>query len=168
MNVLVVYATKSGSTADLADWIADGVRTTGHAVRVEAATDAPGPEGYDAVFVGSGIRAGNWHSAAVQWLTEHAEVLKRQPLVTFTGSLAAADPAEKTKAEVAGYTTKVVEPLGLSPVAHGSLVGAYEPKKMSFAERLIMRIARKHAAADDRDPAAVRTWAGDVMRSIAS
>ncbi|MDO5672351.1 MAG: flavodoxin domain-containing protein [Actinomycetaceae bacterium] len=166
MKVLVVFATKSGSTAEVAAWIAEGIETGGHKATVKSAQEAPGPQGYDVVFVGSGIRAGNWHAVATTWLRRHIEALKQLPVVTFTSSLLAADPTPKTVVEVAEYTTRVTEPLGLTPVAHGSLVGAYDPAKMSFAERLIMKAMNMNSYTDKRDPEAVRLWAQHAMESI--
>lgn len=166
MHLLVVHATKTGSTGELAGWIAEAIRAHGHRVTESPAATAPAPGGFDAVVVGSGIRAGHWHSPAVGWVSAHAEALHRLPVITFTGSLKAADPEPASIEEVAGYTTRVMEPLGIHPVAHGSLVGAYDPRKVSLPERLLMKALRRGAPADDRDPQTVRDWVADALAAI--
>lgn len=167
MQILVAYASKSGSTADIAGWVSDALRAAGHTVTLAAAPEAPAPDAFDAVFVGSGIRAGQWDADGVAWLTRHAAALRARPVVTFSGSLQAADGAAASQAQVAGYTTKVVAPLGIRPVAHGNLVGAYDPTRVSLPERLVMKALGRGQASDQRDPAAVRAWVAQVLSELA-
>ena len=89
-KALVVYGTKSGCTKGIAEAIGDGLRLAGADADVFAADERPDPSAYDAVIVGSGIRAGMWHASAKQWLVGHAEALKTRPLALF--ALAAAIP----------------------------------------------------------------------------
>ena len=60
-KVLVVYATKSGCTTDIAKKIGDTLAENGASVDVVPAEKAGGVDGYDAVVVGSGVRVGQWH-----------------------------------------------------------------------------------------------------------
>lgn len=166
MNILIVAASRSGWTAGIAEWIADEIRQAGHQVTLAPADSAPSPNGFDAAFVGSGIRAGKWEEAGSAYLTAHADALRTMPLVTFLSSLRAADPSEESRVEVARYTSSVVEPLGLTPAAHGSHAGGYDPKRVSLPERMIMTVIRQGAKVDLRDEAAVRAWAREAMGAV--
>ena len=73
MNILIVAASRSGWTAGIAEWIADEIRQAGHQVTLAPADSAPSPNGFDAAFVGSGIRAGKWEEAGSAYLTAHAD-----------------------------------------------------------------------------------------------
>jgi menaquinone-dependent protoporphyrinogen IX oxidase len=114
-RVLVVYGTKTGCTAGVAEAIGDKLRELGAEVWVLRAEEKPDPTGYDAVIVGSGVRAGLWHASAKQWLVGHAPYLREHPLAMFTTCLTMhTDPG---KAEtVRGYTELLLDETGLAPV----------------------------------------------------
>ena len=56
-RVLVAYASRMGSTAEIAEAIADQLRTHGLDVVTAACSAAPDPDGFDAVLVGSAVYA---------------------------------------------------------------------------------------------------------------
>ncbi|GAA4711506.1 flavodoxin domain-containing protein [Phytohabitans rumicis] len=51
MTVLVSYATTGGSTAEIAEWIAEELRVAGLAVAVRPAAEVDDLAGYDAVVL---------------------------------------------------------------------------------------------------------------------
>ncbi len=101
-KVLVVYATKSGCTTDIAKKIGDTLAENGASVDVVPAEKAGGVAGYDAVVVGSGVRMGQWHSSARSWVTANADALKGLPVAFFTCNLTLAQEPEKVD-EVRAY-----------------------------------------------------------------
>lgn len=62
-SVLVAYATKSGSTARIAEIIAEALREQGLQAEVRPAREVLKPAGYDAVVLGGALYAGRWHKA---------------------------------------------------------------------------------------------------------
>lgn len=167
MRMLIAVGSASGWTRSVAEWVADEARAAGHAVELADTADAPSPEGYDAVFVGSGIRAGKWEKSASEYVSSHSTALARLPLVTFTSSLQAADPSEKSQAAVRASTTAVLEPVGLTAAHHGSHAGGYDPARVTLPERLILSAMRRGAAVDLRDEASVRAWTREALTAIA-
>ena len=81
-RALVVYATKHGSTREIADAVAEELRAAFAAVDVRVATAAPGPAGYDAVVVGGPMIMG-WHRAAEKYLKRHRDELTSVPFALF-------------------------------------------------------------------------------------
>lgn len=159
-RALVVYGTKSGCTKGIAEAIGEGLRSAGAEADVIAAEDKPDPSGYDAVIVGSGIRASLWHASAKQWLVGHAEALKTRPLALFTACLTMHSNPEKAD-EVRGYTDLLLKETGLEPVDIGLFPGMNVPKAFSLPERLIMK-AMKAPEGDFRDPKAAAEWAAGL------
>lgn len=159
-KALVVYGTKSGCTAGIAEAIGEGLRAAGVTVDVVTAEDKPDPSAYDAVLVGSGVRAGMWHASVKQWLVGHAEVLKARPLALFTACLTMHSNPEKAD-EVRAYTDLLLKETGLEPVDIGLFPGMNVPKSFSLPERLIMK-AMKAPEGDFRDPAAIAEWATEL------
>lgn len=55
-NILVTYATRAGSTFEVAEQVAEVLRTTGDSVDVKPAPAVHEVIGYDAVVISSAIR----------------------------------------------------------------------------------------------------------------
>jgi len=159
-TALVVYGTKTGCTAGIAEAIGDGLRALGVAVDVKPADEKPDPSAYDAVLVGSGVRAGLWHASVKQWLVGHADTLKERPLALFTACLTMHTSPEKADT-VRAYTDLLLSETGLEPVDVGTFPGMNLPKTLSLPERLIMK-AMKAPEGDFRDLAAAGDWAAEL------
>ena len=97
-TLLLVYATRHGSTAELAEIVADVLRSCGAEVRVAEASAAPAPEGFDAVVLGAPMIRG-WHKQARAYAKRHREALARLPFALF---VAAASLTEDGAADVRG------------------------------------------------------------------
>lgn len=160
MKVLVVYGTKSGCTTGIAEQIGKTLAAKGATVEVTPAQRAGDPAGYDAVVVGSGVRAGAWHETARSWVNANADALKSRPVAFFTCGMTLAQDMEKVD-EVRGYTDKVIADTGVEPVDIGLFAGWFEPKQFSFAERSILKLM-KTPQGDFRDWGAVQSWSGGV------
>ena len=163
-KVLVVYATKSGCTAGIAEQIGTTLTDRGVEASVLTAQDAGGPAGYDAVVLGSGVRAGTWHEAARTWASTHAEQLKAMPVALFTCGLVITGGAEKAD-EVRAYTDALIEQTGITPVDVGLFAGWNEPKAFSFVERGVMKLM-KAPQGDFRDFSEIGHWTESVAEQM--
>lgn len=83
-KVLVVYGTKSGCSAGVAERIGKTLAAEGVEVDVVPADKAGDPASYAAVIVGSGVRLGQWHEPARAWVAAHAEALRHNPVAFYT------------------------------------------------------------------------------------
>ena len=68
MRVLVTAASKHGSTAQIAEVIADVVRSSGHDVVVEESSSVHELGAFDACAVGSAVYDGHWMGAAREFV----------------------------------------------------------------------------------------------------
>lgn len=163
-KALIVYATKTGCTEGIAKAIADTLRERGVEADVRRADEKPEPQGYDAVLVGSGVRAGQWHGAAKHWTTVNAHQLKQLPIAFFTACLTLVSDPDKTD-EVRAFTDPLIAETGLEPVTVGLFAGSNIPKTFSLPERLIMK-AMKAPEGDFRDYDAVAAWARETAPAL--
>jgi menaquinone-dependent protoporphyrinogen oxidase len=163
-TVLVVYGTKTGCTAGIAEQIGRTLAEAGFTADVRPVEDRPDAAAYDAVVVGSGVRAGNWHGAVKEWVGAHADALKTRPVAFFTACLTMAAEPEKA-AEVRAYTDPLVAETGVQPVDVGLFAGMNELKKFSLPERLIMKMM-KAPEGDFRDYEAVAAWTREVAGKL--
>ncbi len=158
-KVLVVYATGTGCTAGIAERIGKTLTAAGSTVEIVSAKDAPIAAGYDAVLVGSGVRAGSWHKVAKEWVAANAVTLKTVPVAFFTVCLTMAD-AEKAN-DVRVYTDALIAETEVEPVDVGLFAGWNEPAEFPFVERTILKLM-KAPTGDFRDWDAIDAWTAEV------
>ncbi len=159
-GILVVYGTKTGCTARIAEKIAETLTQTGAAVHVAPASETPDASEFDAIVVGSGVRAGNWHKQVKEWVAANAEALKARPTAFFTVGLTMGVEPEKAE-EVRAYTDSLTAETGVIPLDIGLFAGMNEPAGLSLPERLIIKMV-KAPQGDFRDFEAVARWASDL------
>jgi menaquinone-dependent protoporphyrinogen oxidase len=165
-KVMVVYGTKSGCTAGVAEKIGETLVDAGLTVDVVPAEEASDPGAYDAVVVGSGIRVGTWHASTRTWVADHAAALKTRPVAFFTCGLRMSE-GEEFAEETRGYTDALIEETGVVPVALGLFAGWNEPKTFTLVERLVMK-AMKANQGDFRDFEAVAAWSRETAAALAA
>ena len=125
-RVLVAHASKLGSTAEIAETIAQMLRDGGHRALAEPARDVRSLGEWDAVVLGSAVYAAFWQKDARHFIERFREDLMARPLWLFSGGpldrrLARADqPISPDGAEItAGLGARAHRTFGgrLSPVA---------------------------------------------------
>lgn len=84
-RVLVAYATKLGSTGEIAETIAQVLRDSGHRALALPARDVTGLDDWDAVILGSAVYAAYWQRDARRFAERFREELKARPLWLFSG-----------------------------------------------------------------------------------
>lgn len=161
MKVLIVYASKYGSTEEVAVAIAEALTARGKRVDAHDAATAPSPDGYDAVIVGSGVYVGSWLKRAARYVDAHAAALRQRPVWLFgVGPLGAENPQPAEEPEQA---RKLVEHVGAR--AYATLTGAMDRDRLSLVDRMIAR-AVKAPGGDFRDWGAIRTFAHGVADAL--
>lgn len=164
MRVLVAYATKAGSTAEVAAEIGRVIGSRGgYTVDVRPVEQLEGIDGYDAVIVGSGIRAGRWLPEAMRFVETYQDALRRAPVALFAVCLTMREDTEESRSEVAAYLDPVRELV--QPVDVGLFAGAMDYSSLPFILRLLMK-AMKAPQGDFRDWEAITSWAVDVGETL--
>lgn len=101
-RVLIGYASKHGSTAEIAEIIADKMRESGLNVDCRPLSEIDSLSGYDAVVLGSALYVNRWRHEARRFLHRHAEVLSKRPLWVFSSG-------------PVGESSRALEPASLEP-----------------------------------------------------
>src|SRR4026209_374250 len=83
-RVRVGYASRFGSTRDIAHRIAAAIRKGGSDVEVRSVEDIPDVAPWDAVVFGGGVYDGSWTAEAVALMRREAATLARKPLWLFS------------------------------------------------------------------------------------
>lgn len=163
-KILVTYASKCGSTAGVAEAVANTLAAKGYTVDLTPVGLAAGVESYRAVVLGSAIRFGAVLPAAAEFIKEHAESLKSIPVAYFTVGSTLFEDTPENRAAAAACTEpqKALVP----PVSTADFAGVFDPGKVSFAERLLGK-AMKMPVGDFRDWDAIHNWASGLADLLA-
>jgi menaquinone-dependent protoporphyrinogen oxidase len=160
MVVRVVYASKYGSTREVAEAIAEEVGRE-HDVVAQDAGGAGGFEGVDAIVLGSAIYGGRWLDPARDLAGKRAYELTGRPIWLFSvGPIG--DPLKPEDAGPDGIS-ETIERLGAR--GHEIFAGKLDYSKLGRLERLMVRAL--HAPAGDfRDWDAIRAWARSICEVL--
>ena len=160
MKILIAYATKTGSTAEVATEIGRVIESKGGCqVDVRPVGKLNGVDGYDAVVIGSAIRGGRWLPEATKFVEKHRDALGRVPVALFAVCLTLKDDTEENRRTVAAYLDPVRQVV--QPVEVGLFAGVMDYSKLPFILRLLMK-AMKSPQGDFRDWEAITSWATDI------
>jgi menaquinone-dependent protoporphyrinogen oxidase len=161
MKVLVVTASKHGSTREIASAIARGLRNSHLEADLKDASKHPSTEGYDAVVFGSAIYAGNWLPEAREFAEQHRETLSRLPVWLFSsGPLGEENPKPEQNLE------HLAAPLGAVEVRdHKIFSGRLDTAELSLGERLITKMVGAPSG-DFRDWEEIQKWAKEIAMAL--
>ena len=159
-SILLAYATRYGSTQEVAEASAAELRKVGLKVDIQPMQEVRTLDTYDAVVLGAAIYNAKWHPDAHQFLSQHQETLRQRLVVIFAlGPLSNSDTAMRNSRrqldkELAKYPW-------LKPVAVEIFAGKYDPSKpgLGFFERLL-------PASDHRDWDAIRAWTATLPAQL--
>ncbi len=165
-RVLVAYASRTGSTAEIAMAIGETLCEAGASVDVLPASQVTDLSPYGAVVVGSAAYMGRWLGDAVTCLRTHQDALKQLPVAYFTGCLTLQEDTEENRTTVAAYLDPVYEEIAVEPVAVGLFAGRLDTSKVSFVYRLVIQ-KMGQSDADYRDWDAIAAWAGTLPEALA-
>jgi menaquinone-dependent protoporphyrinogen oxidase len=166
INILVTYASKHNSTAEIAKAIGEVLQqanvSTVDIVPVENVEDIAD---YDAVILGSAVYAGQWQSNAANFLKKHEAELAQLPVWLFSsGPIGEGNPQDLLK----GWKF----PEALQPIAsrikphdialfHGNL----DPTTLNPIERIVVK-GVKAPTGDFRDWDVIRGWAYNIVQTL--
>jgi menaquinone-dependent protoporphyrinogen oxidase len=162
--VLVTYATRYGSTEEVAQAVADTLRDKGVAAEIQPARNVRSLERYGAVVLGAPLYMGRMQKDARRFLAAHRKALTEIPVALFV-----LGPARKEEKDWAGARTQLNKELAkfpwFSPVRQEILGGKFDPMKLGFFFRLIPAL-RKLPATDVRDWTAIKAWASELTTTL--
>ena len=159
-SILLAYATRFGSTQEVAEAVTAELRKDGFKVDVQPMAEAGMLDNYDAIVLGAAIYGGNWNLDAHHFVSQHQKILEQRPVAIFTlGPLSRSEAAKRNsrhqlEAELAKYPW-------LKPVAVEIFAGKYDPSKpgLNFFERFL-------PARDYRNWDAIRAWANTLPAQL--
>lgn len=166
MRVLVAYASKNGSTAEIAEKIAGELRVDGLEVDCLEASRVRRLDAYGGVVLGSAVYAKRWRSSARRFIPRHAKTLSKLPWWVFSsGPVGEPKPGDdKATAWLEPPKTMAkAERFGVR--AHVVFGGRVAAKPRNFVERAMAKNTPAEYA-DRRDWDQITSWADDIASQL--
>jgi menaquinone-dependent protoporphyrinogen oxidase len=184
-RVLVVHASRHGSTAGIAERIGEVLRSTGVDAVVAPAAEMPDPDGFDGCAVGGGVYMGSWVKEGTEFLDRYAATLAVMPVWLFSSgplpgstkeSKGPVDPIENALGPAEGPGSggrRKVEELAarIHPRDHRVFQDAYDPtdSPKTIAERVVrmMPVAKGVLPTGDfREWSLIEEWAREIASQL--
>ena len=154
-HLLVAYATRAGSTAEIAAAIGESLRQRSFAVDVKPIKDKPSLTDYQTIILGSAIRMGKWLPEATKFIEANQATLSQLPVALFTVHMLNVGEDETSRAARLAYLTSI------RPLLNGAEEVYFEGKmdltRLSAFDRFIAKMV-KAVDADRRDWGKIRAW----------
>jgi menaquinone-dependent protoporphyrinogen oxidase len=160
-RVLVTYASRMGSTAEIGEAIGERLRAAGLDVTLVPVGQAPEPEGFDAVVCGSAIYATRWDKAARHYIRQHRQALAERPTWLFESG-PCGDSAEQRHQTSPSVLRLAEDIASVPPQVFG---GNLDPARAKT--RIARWVANSDLAGDYRNWDQIRTWADGIGRQVA-
>jgi menaquinone-dependent protoporphyrinogen oxidase len=158
-KTLIAYASKCGSTGEVAEAIAKVLCDLDADVDVRLAKEVTSLDGYNRVIIGSAVRMGQWLPSATSFVEAQQARLAQLPTVIFSVHMANLGDDEASRQARATYTAPVHQ--FISPQAEAFFAGKIDSARMDFLSRMIIK-AMKSQDEDKRDWDAIRAWAREI------
>jgi menaquinone-dependent protoporphyrinogen oxidase len=159
-RILVTYATRAGSTVEVAAAIGEALTKRGFSVNVLPVKDKPNLASYQAVLMGSAIRMGSWLPEAVDFIKTNQQVLNKMPVALFTVHMLNTGDDEASRTARLAYLD-TVRPL-LTKAEEVYFAGKMDFSRLSFLDRFVAGLV-KAVEADQRDWDKIRNWAPAIF-----
>ncbi len=162
--ILVAYATRQGSTQEVAEAVASTLRERGLEVELQPAREVLSLERYQAVVLGTALYMFRFHKDARRFLAHHRVTLAERPVAIF-----ALGPFNNEEKEWQGVRAQLDKELAkfpwLAPVAKQVFGGKFDPAQLRFPYNLLPALKRLPAS-DIRDWKAIHDWASAVAEKL--
>jgi menaquinone-dependent protoporphyrinogen oxidase len=159
LRVVVAYATKHGSAAEISEVIVEVLREAGLEAESVPAARVRSLRHYDAVVIGSGLYSATWLREANRFVRAHREKLAELPVWLFSSG-----PLDRSADfDDIPMTAHVVEAIGDLPIrGHRTFGGRLVPDAPEVAAGIIAT----HRTGDFRDFDAIRAWAREIAAAL--
>lgn len=160
-KILIAYGSKAGSTAEVAEAIGEEMKSKGAEVSVQPVESVKDISEYDAVVLGSAVRAFRLLGNTRRFIRRHKKALQQVPLAYFLVCLVMSEDTPENINRAKGFAKPMLKIK--DPVSLGLFGGCMDPSKL---EGFAAKIMQSQPYADFRDWDKIRSWARDAYQKF--
>ena len=159
--ILVAYATRYGSTAEVAEFIASTLQSRGLSARCQPAREVKSLQGIQAVVLGAPLFMFHWHKDALRFLDRFRADLQSIPTAAFALGPTTEPRSEKEWTDARAILEKeLASRAWFTPTSVSLFGGRWDPTKIGFPFKAF---AKSMPTTDLRDWDAIRAWAQAIF-----
>ena len=172
MSILVVYASKHGSTGEIAQRIAQSLRAAGQHADARPVQEVGNLGGYEGFVVGSAVYSTHWLKDAATFVRRNRDLLAQKPVWLFSSGPLGTEAIDAKGVDL----RRAAEPKELSelqqaihPREHRVFFGALYPGRLSYAEWLLRKLPAAQVMlpeGDFRDWDEIQQWAQGIAQEL--
>ncbi len=164
-NVLVAYASKYGSTAEIAGRIARVLKEEGHKVQLRDASEVGQIAEFDAVVLGSAVYAGQWRKSAADLMLSCESSLSHIPVWFFSsGPTGEGEPEEIMNGW--NFPDSLLDSASrIQPRDKAFFHGVLDPELLILPEKLIVK-GLGAPLGDFRNWEKIEAWANSIAKFL--
>jgi menaquinone-dependent protoporphyrinogen oxidase len=165
-SVLVGYATRYGSTEEVAQVVAETLREAGNGVDLQTLRGVRSLANYRAIVLGAPLFMFHWHKDALGFLSHYRGELLNRPVAVFAlGPVHDPHDENEWRDSRAQLAKELAKFPWFKPIAIEMFGGKYDPARLGFP---LNKMAGKEPASDVRDWPAIRAWAMELGTKLGS
>ncbi len=160
-RILVAYGSIAGSTAEVAQAVADEMRSGGAQVDLQSVEAVKDLGDYDAVVVGTAVRMFHILGKTRRFLRRHRRALGERPAAYFLVCLAMGEESPENISKAEGYAKPMIA--ARAPVSLGLFGGCINHDNLTdFFGRSMKSVPEQ----DHRDWDKIRAWARETLPKL--
>ncbi|CAG0952145.1 menaquinone-dependent protoporphyrinogen oxidase [Anaerolineae bacterium] len=167
-KILVAYATRTRSTAEIAEVISETLAENGLQVEVRPIQEVTDLEPYRAIVLGSPIHDKKWLPEAINFVRENQAALSEKPFAAFLVCMALTMKNQNYHRMAVEWLEPVRRQV--NPVSEGFFAGVLDVEKVSsLLHQSMFRISvwtGVWTEGDHRNWEAIRAWASDLSHIL--
>jgi menaquinone-dependent protoporphyrinogen oxidase len=164
-RILIAYASKTGSTAEVAEKIGQILRDSGAEVDVRSLKNVSDVKNYDGIIIGSAIRMFKLLPETIKFSKRFSRSLENIPVAYFIVCLAMKNENEENRQLAEGYLKPLYEIK--QPIMTGLFAGKIDYSKLPFLLGKILQSGKmKIEEGDFRNWELITEWAKKVAEAF--
>lgn len=169
MRVLVAYASRTGSTKGIAEFIGDKLQKSGIQAEVKDVVTVGDVSGYDAFVIGSAVYMYHWLKEARQFVKKNSAALAARPVWIFSSGPTRRKPTDSKGRDLKETSgPKEIDELrkSLDPRDHRVFFGAFYADRIKGAMGFFARATPKEDQGDFRNWGEIEAWADTIAKAL--
>ena len=153
MNILILYATREGQTAKIAEYVAQRLQGMQHQVNTQSVSTLPRGfklEPFDAAILGGPIHIGHYPRHLTTFAKQHHTWLNSHPSALFTVCMAIRSKVSASRTQAETFGEQFGKATLWQPRLKATFAGAVKYTQYGFITRYIMKsIAGREGGSTD-------------------
>jgi menaquinone-dependent protoporphyrinogen oxidase len=163
-KILVAYATRAGSTAEVAAAIGKKLAEGGAIVDVKPIKKVQSIDAYQGVVLGSAIRRGAVLPEVTDFVKSHKDELRKIPVAYFIVCMILREDTEESRKKAASYLDSLRAEV--DAVDTGMFAGKLDYSKLNFVDAFVVEHIIGTPEGDSRDWQQINDWAASLLPKL--